>query len=756
MTFSTSCRRFGKATRSGIFVPACESGDRPVAEQPARKIPCRADHCNRPSAGKRAPAIVIAAFFCDPWLVVRVWAVSIGAHAMQHDYSQFQKQMKKRLLPLAIAMIGGGISPLWAQTVESLDTVVVTASRVLEAKREISSNVTIISEEDIKASTATSLADLMVQQGFNVATTGDTSAVQIRGMGSLSMPNELENSVLILLNGRRIGNTNLALAGLANVKRVEIIRGPAAVQYGSSALGGVINVITKQGKDAKPFAALEVGIGSDSLKREKLAFGASANGFDFAFGGTNFSRDDVTVSNDRRWYHTAIDKDQVYNLDLGYTFNKNHRVGINYNYSNIKSELSDAMAGGIRPFSGNIPNAPYDDYKKINKNTAISYIGSMDDKNLDWLINYSFGNNMQKVNDPLSGARESKDKIDNEIFNAQLNYHAQLFSLSGGVDQIKYDTSTWSFYKPNLTAKGKMKDTGVYVTGKLRFLDENLIFSLGLRRDKYDNTSNTARSKSDSHTGGSVGVSYLLTNWLKLRANYAEGFKMPSPNQISGGLWNFANPSLAPEKSKTYEFGADISWNHLNGSLTWFRSDWKDKILAKSIGNYTYQYVNLKDVRLAGLEGSLSYDLGKAFKQNYSLSPYVNFTYLGTRKNKDPREYIPYNGLSSTMPNTPKWMAAYGIDYAHPGLKLRTRLNANYYGKLITQDWSKTGAPYFARPSGTVVNWSLEKELTEFSGQYGRLTLRTEVNNLFDKDNEMWWSYPGPGRSFYVGLRYDY
>ena len=158
----------------------------------------------------------------------------------------------------------------------------------------------------------------------------------------------------------------------------------------------------------------------------------------------------------------------------------------------------------------------------------------------------------------------------------------------------------------------------------------------------------------------------------------------------------------------------------------------------------------------------MRWDVGKAFKQNYSLTPYASFTYLTTRKNKDPGQFIAHHGAGNkTLPNTPEWMVNYGVDYAHPGWKIKSRLNANYYGKTLTRDWSGTvsmppGDSYFARPSGTVVNWSLEKELVDFSDRYGRLTLRTEINNLFDGKNEMYWDYPGPGRSFYVGLRYDF
>ena len=100
-------------------------------------------------------------------------------------------------------------------------------------------------------------------------------------------------------------------------------------------------------------------------------------------------------------------------------------------------------------------------------------------------------------------------------------------------------------------------------------------------------------------------------------------------------------------------------------------------------------------------------------------------------------------------------MASYGIDYVHPGYKIKSRINANYYGRKYTNDTAH-GTGYFKQNSGTVVNLSLEKELADLSSRFGALTLRAEINNLFDGANEMYLSYPGAGRSFYVGLRYDF
>jgi len=655
----------------------------------------------------------------------------------------------------AALILTGGATLLSAQAIATLDEIVVTASRAEESRREITSNVTVIGEEDIAASNASTLADLVTEHGFQIYTQGDISQVYIRGFGSGSLSSEIENSVLTLINGRRAGNANLALVGLANVERIEIIRGPSAVQYGPAAMGGVINVITKQGRGMDtPYVSAEAGIGSDAMHRENIAFGGAAGGFDFALGLTNYGRDDVTVENGQRWYNTKIGRNTLLNTDLGYTIADSHRVGINFNYGSIDSKFPN---GGFRQI--NDPDDPPVEYTKNNRNIAFNYNGHTIGKAFDWLATYSFGSDDQE--NPTWGFTATTE---NRMFNAQTGYTADIFTLSAGVDYLRYKSlpHTWL---PNENIK---QDTGVYFTGKLRLLDERLIFSAGGRYDSYSSKGGSLPEQEYGNFGGSVGAAYLPVEWLKLRANYAEGFRVPSTSQMSGdGNITAPNPDLQPEKSKTAEFGTDINWNFIAASLTYFHSNWDNKIFwidAEGLpAPFTSQNQNLTASTLAGLEGSFRMDIGKAFGVDYNLAPYAEFTLLGTRRTEDEDQFLVYQGNTiDTLPNTPKWMVSYGLDYKNPALKLKTRLSAGRYGEVYTQDWSIVdwvtvfSAPWIERPAGTVVNLSAEKELARLGDSGGALSLRAEVNNLFDGKNEVYWDYPGAGRGFYVGLRYGF
>ena len=515
----------------------------------------------------------------------------------------------------AALLLCGGASPSSAQSVATLDEVVVTANRTEESRREVTSNITVIDEEEIAASTASTLTDLMQQQGFYIVTTGDSSHIQIRGYGSLSLVTEPANTVLMLVNGRRVGNPSLSLVGLANVERVEIIRGPAAVQYGPSAMGGVINIITKQGRGMdRPYVSLEAGLGSDALHRQRVSIGGAGGGLDFALGLTNYGRDDVTVSEGRRWYGTEIMRSSLLNADLGYTIADTHRAGFNFNYGNSDLKLPGS---GFR--GSNSPDVQPTEYIRKNWNTAFNYTGHTVGKAFDWMANYAFGSD-DRENLRAAGTT-SVSTLETRTFNAQARYTAGLVSLSTGIDYVRYAEPDTENYQ---------RDTGVYFTGKLRLLDERLIFSAGGRFDSYANEKNTEERQYDNF-GGSVGAAYLPLNWLKLRVNYAEGFKVPTVGNMFGSPpWYAPNFDLNPEKSKTVEFGTDISSDYVDFSLTYFNSDYAGKIIALQVSGleYPYQYRNL-DATLAGMESSFRTDLGKVFGQDYGLTPFVNFTWLG-------------------------------------------------------------------------------------------------------------------------------
>src|SRR4030042_6190237 len=143
------------------------------------------------------------------------------------------------------------ISSAWAEEkIIKIEEVVVTATRTEEEIEKIPSNVTVITQEDIKKSTATTIQDLLRNEDGLIIRdyygTGTKSTVDMRGFAK-------GVNTVILIDGRRINEIDLSgvdwnTIPLENVERIEIVRGTGSILYGDNAMAGVINIITKRGK----------------------------------------------------------------------------------------------------------------------------------------------------------------------------------------------------------------------------------------------------------------------------------------------------------------------------------------------------------------------------------------------------------------------------------------------------------------------------------------------------------------------------
>lgn len=644
--------------------------------------------------------------------------------------------------------------PLWAQEGETttLDAVVVTASRTEETVREVTANTTVIGREQIRTSTANSLDQLLAQQGFQVINQGTQKTLRIRGMGQKSLSTEMSSNVLVLLNGRRIGINNMALMGLANVERVEIIRGPSAVQYGSSAMGGVVNIITRRGEEGFT-GSMEAGLGSFGLDKQEMALSGGAGVVDFAAGLTRSSRDDYKVKGGHTWPNTSYDEQTNMNLDLGFSFLEKHRFGINYNYYNQNDAYSPSSGWSNTGAIGK--NEFFNNYDLRNTNLAFTYEGGPEDDRISWLFRLANGQDETSgLNKSEWGTFPEETTLDNRSLTAQVNYDGGLLAVSTGFDYIRYDVDG------TYEGLASQENSAGFISAKLRLFEEKVIVSAGGRYDRFTMMQDTAYESSvETNFAPSVGLAYLPVEWLKLRTNYSEGFRMPTPKEIYGsGAYYIPNGNLKPEKSNTYEVGADVSWEFVETGLTYFNSDWKDRIYANPVDpvNMIYQYQNIEAVRLSGLEYNLEVNLGQAFDQDFDLTPYFNLTYMLSRKNKDAAQVR--ENKSDIIPYTPKILASYGLRFNQPDWGLTSNINVSYSGKSLSKDWrdqSPTNGQFIEESGGTVVDMGLTKQLFEFK-DHNTLKAKFEINNIFDGKNEAYLDYPNPGRNFYVGLIYEY
>ena len=629
-----------------------------------------------------------------------------------------------------------------SETVSTLETIVVTAGRVAEKQKTLTNNVTIIDSEAIEQSPAKDLGELLAEQGFAVRQyPGTLASVGIRGFRTDTTGNDLTSKVLILLDGRRAGTGNVAKIMTKNVQRVEVIRGPASVQYGTAAVGGVINVITRQGSG--PISGFVEGqMGSWRYEEGSLGIQGESNGLDFSAAGSRSSMEDYQTADGETYGNTGFDEEESISVNVGYSLNPNHRLGVIY------TNFSVDEAGSPSYLSQNDLDSYLD---KSNYSVDAIYDGETAEERFSWKLRYFAGKDKDKYTSPAWSYID--DTItDRKGAQAQLSANLDFVTITGGVDWVNYEIESTS--TPELST---YDNPAGFLLAKGKLLDERLIISAGGRYDSYEVEIKRGEGKKeeDSHFSPNLGLAYLIAESLKVRANYGQAFVMPGANQMAAdyidvftGAQIQGNPNLSPEESSTWEGGLDFYSNGIFASVTYFYTDFKDKIEYVSLPGGISSWDNLGEATISGIEGEFNIDIGAIYNWKFQLRPYVRFTYLTQYEDDATGEDLKY---------TPDWNASYGIDFTN-WMGLSVNFNIAYTGKKSVEDWENQVWPNDAEiitlGSATVASLSISKTLLD-SDRWGSLTLKGDITNLFNQDYAYISGYPMPGRSFYLGLRYD-
>ena len=627
------------------------------------------------------------------------------------------------------------------EIVSTMEEVVVTAGRVEEKKKEITSNVTIINEEEIKISSATDLGDLLAEKGVGHIQKypGTSTAVGIRGFRTDATGVDLAGHVLILLNGRRAGTGNLAKIMTKNIERVEIIRGPASVQYGSSAMGGVVNVITKKG-NGKPSFFLDGGLGSFDHEEGTIGFSGKFKEFDFSGSATRETMDDYDTAEGDDYGNTGYDEKENASLNLGFEFLPKNHIRLIYNYFD-----ADKVGEPYYLSQNDLDNYTDNSLESLD----FIYNGETSDGFLSWKARYFYGKDEYKWCDPDPAWPSSYEKdTDHQGMQGQVSLHWKDSIITGGFDWVNYEIDSSS-----TPEKSEYDNPAYFVLAKTKLFDR-IIINGGLRYDDYEvDMKEDGGKEDDDNLSSNFGVAYLITDYLKVRANYGEAFKMPTAEQLAGDYVTYVsylgNPDLDPEESETYECGLDLTYASANLSFTYFYTNFDDKIQVDILPSSVQTYKNIGGANIEGFEGEISFDISDFFGWDFEIRPYGSIVYLAEYEDDETHEDLLY---------TEDINASWGIIFSD--MKgLSANLNFAYTGEKDIEDYENYvwGEPVKVIKEGgfTVANFTISKKILDFD-KYGAVTLKGRILNLFDKDYEYIKGYPMPGRNFFIGMRYDY
>ncbi|AOS83544.1 TonB-dependent receptor [Chlorobaculum limnaeum] len=619
------------------------------------------------------------------------------------------------------------------------DEIVVTSSRVQQPKKELTSNVTIITKEEIRESSANDLSELLAEKnlGHIQKYPGTSTSVGIRGFRTESHGNDLMGKVLVLLDGRRAGTGNLAKIMTANVERIEIIRGPAAVQYGSAAIGGVINVITAKGSGA-PSASIEQKLGSNDFSKTEVAIQGKSGRFDYSGSISKSDSGSYRTAKGDIYQNTGYQDQKMASLNVGYEIADGHRIGM------IVHSFDVDKAG-----SPSYLSSPDLDAYTVQNNQSVDfrYDGATSSRNISWMARYFTGEDKYRYVDP-SSAYESTKNVDQQGAQAQVTWQPGALRLTTGFDWLKYEvdstlTPTWATYE----------NPAGFLLGKYGLFDERLILTAGVRYDDYrvKMKASEGTSRSKDNFAHQAGVAWQASEALKIRGSFAEGFRMPSERELAANITSWGttyigNPDLKPESSDTWEVGMDLAWKGFNASLTWFSTDYTDMIQTEAIAASTYTYLNIGSATVSGIEAELS----KVFKldgSSWTLEPYAGYTHL--LKYRD-------NKSGDDLLFTPQWNASTGLK-VRDGRGFNGAFNLAYSGKTFIQNYETGSGEVVPKGGFAVANLSASRKFP--FGDKGiagpGITLKAEINNLFDRGYQYVTGYPMPGRTFVLGLKAD-
>ncbi len=547
-----------------------------------------------------------------------------------------------------------------AQEPETLEEVVVEAQKEETAEAEVkdrSAYVTIIEAEEFKER-FTALPDVLEQSvGLNVRRlggVGSPSTVSIRGSSAEQVTILLDG---IPLNRGKGGFVNLGNIPLRSVERIEVYRGSAPLRFRASAIGGVINIVTKRIQEdfshqlAGSYGSFETYeiAGSSTGQANKTGYlvSASANG---SKGNFTFEDDNGTPlnpSDDKTVTRKNNDFD-AYNLlgKLSYDFTPSARVQLSNDYFK-----KDEGVPGIS--SNQSRKARLDTLRNIF--AVKGYKEGLFSPDLDAELTGYFLYENTQFDDPENEIGIGRQDTDDDnigwgadgYFSYFWGDH-QILSFLGSFQQERFDSQDdLSPVEDPDTQKRNIWQAGA--EDEIYLFNERLIFTPQLLYTYLDNDFGgdiaglpfpTPEADDDDFLSRKIGTKLNIWNGLNLKANIGRYYRYPTFTELFGDRGVFiGNPDLEPEKGTNRDIGLSFSQRDLNyGGLTanrifleavYFFNNADDLILFQQTSQRTIQAVNISEAEVQGVE--LSWAL--ALFDHFSFSG--NYTYQDTENKSD-------------------------------------------------------------------------------------------------------------------------
>jgi tonB-dependent receptor plug len=630
-----------------------------------------------------------------------------------------------------------GTAACWAQDEGEkeivLKEVVVTATRAAKNLKDVPITVQVITAEDIRKSQATNFQSFLESEfaGINFTYDGGMPNINMLGFGG--------KYVLFLMDGERMAgetfdNIDYNRIDLDNIERIEIIKGASSSLYGSNALGGVINIITKEAKKA------------------------FEGNLSYLYDTSHNYKTNVGVGTKLRW--GSIRLTSFYNFRAPYVLEDTEPLISYKNGVPVAGALSTLPIAGFTNY-GITPKVSVKLLPKTELSLTPNYYFSErnrgdNERVLDRYYNYALSGKVttdfsetQKLS--LSGAFDRYDKL----------YYYRLLNE----EEKNYENTIWrGAGQYNLTIAGKHS----VVAGAEVLQDELLSFRFNdagtaLKKNAENYTLFTQQEwkllpdftlvtggRVDYHSLFKAHFTYRLSGLLKVekfsfRGGFSTGFRSPTLKELftnwfhpwGGGFQIMGNQHLKPETSRNFNFSVDYDTPKLNVTAMTQLSSVREKIGFRwTASSDSIRYVNFSgDTRIISSELSATYRPHKAVRLKGS------YAYYYTAKNMD--ENRPY-----TFTVKGEYIPPYGAKYV-PNVVL----SGKYVSAAKVYDASNVTEEVYTRYEPYSI-WNLQL----FSKLPYHFTVSAGVDNLlgYVAKSTSFYSSITPGRTYLIGLKWGY
>ena len=497
----------------------------------------------------------------------------------------------------------------------TLEEVVVTATRQAEKISSVPANVSVITENDIKNSTARDIPDLLrTQAGIQVndiAGNRRNYAVDLRGFGETGLLN-----TLVLVDGRRVNQPDLSgsdwtLISLNRVERIEVIRGGrGSVLYGDNASGGVINIITKEGKEFKTDAAVVAG--SYNTFRASASTSGSSNNLSYNISGSYLNSDGYRDNGDTEGGDVGA--------DLRYYLGDRMKINLSGGYHKDDTGLPGAIKKsefeqGVSRTDTLHPDdfADVEDYY-VKLAPEIFFLNDSLFK-----IDFSYRDRSSLFHSSFSGGTYEGDTgIETFALSPQFVFKEKIYgfnnSLTFGLDfenaaEDITNTTMYMGYPDVGMFELEKENYGLYIHDEIYLLD-NLSISGGYRYDKakFKFKPSTPDSTEMSENLYTAGINYNFYQKSYAYFSFSHSFRYPVLDELFNFYTNTINTDLLPQTSDDYELGVRYYFTpSLFANVNLFHIDTKDEIIYDPASGFFGANVNLDGkTRRDGVEVVLS------------------------------------------------------------------------------------------------------------------------------------------------------